>query len=78
MNNINSETPKELIEILNKLDEANNYVLLCHSSKEDEVKSWNLPYKVMNNNWTDNTFIDTNKIYIIPDYKNKPIKYCWE
>lgn len=75
--NISSDVPKELITILKELSD-DNYILLCHSSKAEQVKSWNLPYKIMNNAWTDNTFIDTNKIYVIPDYKNKPIKYCWK
>lgn len=68
----NPLAPTELLEILNKLDE-DNYIILCHSEKVEEVKTWNLPYKVMGNNWFDKSIVNKEMVYVIPDYKNKPI-----
>ena len=69
--------PRDLIELLDKLSD-DNYILLCHSSKVNEVKSWKLPYKVIGNNWLDMTVKDKDKIYVIPDYKNKPISVIYK
>jgi hypothetical protein len=51
---------------------------MCHSSKVNEVKRWNLPYKVIGNEWFDKAIKEDDKVYVIPDYNNKPITYRYE
>ena len=69
--------PNELLNMLDKLD-GDNYLLLCHSTKVSEVKSWSLPYKVMGNEWLNNAVGDVNKVYVIPDYNDRPLTVRYE
>lgn len=76
---LNNSIPRDLIKILEKLDDNENYKIMCHSSMKNKVKSWDLPYKIISNNWTDSIFKADNQgmIYIIPDY-DKPISMTRE
>ena len=76
----NSTCPKELKEMIGQLDENCNYGLMCHSSKLDMVTSWNLPYKIMCNEWYDKALpTDASKVYIIPiDNTDKPLSVRYE
>lgn len=72
-----SSAPNWIMELINRLDKNNTYGLMCHSSKVNEVKQWDLPYKIMSNEWWDMALSDKEKVYIIP-IEDKPIKYCRE
>lgn len=73
-----SSPPDELLEILKHLDENITYGLMCHSSKENEVKGWELPYKIMSNEWFDMILSDLDMVYVIPIEDNRPIKLYYE
>lgn len=81
MSDIESSTcPKELKELIDQLDGKCDYGLMCHSSKLDIVKSWNLPYKIMCNEWYDKALTtDASKVYVIPiDSLDKPLSVRYE
>jgi hypothetical protein len=73
-----SSPPDELLEVLKQLDENVRYGLMCHSSKENEVKEWGLPYKIISNEWFDMALSNKEMIYVIPIEDNKPIQLYQE
>jgi len=69
-------TKDDILRIIDQLDRLSGFAILCHSSREQEVKSWKLPYKVMANEWTDKSLVDKDMIYVIP-IDNKPFRYSY-